>query len=75
MNNSRGKEEDVSVWVRNYVELEKEINRFCHDLSSSPQNKQKITNTSGSMADMKTMLEETKAHVFARFQQIEMKDR
>jgi hypothetical protein len=27
------------------------------------------------MADMKTMLEETKAHVFARFQQIEMKDR
>lgn len=29
----RGIEEDKSVWKSNYLELEKEINRFCHDIS------------------------------------------
>lgn len=75
MNTFRGMEDGASVWISNYIELEKEITRFCHDLSTSSQNKQKVTNNPGSIADLKAMLEETKAHVLARFQQIEVKDR
>ncbi|XP_048774476.2 major antigen-like isoform X1 [Ostrea edulis] len=72
---NKGMEDGASVWISNYIELEKEITRFCHDLSTSSQNKQKVTNNPGSIADLKAMLEETKAHVLARFQQIEVKDR
>ena len=75
----RGSEEDASVWKSNYMELDKEINRFCQDMSSSSKTSPKKLSTprSGSnpVSAVQALLAETKSQVLARLKQIEEKDR
>lgn len=75
----RGIEEDKSVWKSNYLELEKDINRFCHDISTSSKSNQKKTSTprssSNSVSALQSLLVDTKSQVLARLRQIEEKDR
>lgn len=76
---ARGIEEDKSVWKSNYLELEKDINRFCHDISTSSKSNQKKTSTprssSNSVSALQALLVDTKSQVLARLRQIEEKDR
>eukprot|EP00105_Crassostrea_gigas_P012547 XP_011428570.1 PREDICTED: paramyosin isoform X2 [Crassostrea gigas] len=75
---ARGIEEDKSVWKSNYLELEKDINRFCHDISTSSKSNQKKTSTprssSNSVSALQALLVDTKSQVLARLRQIEEKD-
>ncbi|XP_052722259.1 paramyosin-like isoform X2 [Crassostrea angulata] len=75
---ARGIEEDKSVWKSNYLELEKDINRFCHDISTSSKSNQKKTSTprssSNSVSALQALLMDTKSQVLARLRQIEEKD-
>lgn len=75
----RGIEEDKSVWKSNYLELEKDINRFCHDISTSSKSNQKKTSTprssSNSVSALQALLVDTKSQVLVRLRQIEEKDR
>nr|XP_022326917.1 hyaluronan mediated motility receptor-like isoform X1 [Crassostrea virginica]XP_022326918.1 hyaluronan mediated motility receptor-like isoform X1 [Crassostrea virginica]XP_022326919.1 hyaluronan mediated motility receptor-like isoform X1 [Crassostrea virginica] len=76
---AKGSEEDASVWKSNYMELDKEINRFCQDMSSSSKTSPKKLSTprSGSnpVSAIQALLAETKSQVLARLKQIEEKDR
>nr|XP_022326920.1 myosin-3-like isoform X2 [Crassostrea virginica] len=75
---AKGSEEDASVWKSNYMELDKEINRFCQDMSSSSKTSPKKLSTprSGSnpVSAIQALLAETKSQVLARLKQIEEKD-
>ncbi|XP_022326921.2 uncharacterized protein LOC111126515 isoform X3 [Crassostrea virginica] len=75
---AKGSEEDASVWKSNYMELDKEINRFCQDMSSSSKTSPKKLSTprSGSnpVSAIQALLAETKSQVLARLKQIEDKD-
>ncbi|XP_062568799.1 uncharacterized protein LOC134230955 isoform X1 [Saccostrea cucullata] len=76
---NKGIEEDSTVWKSNYLELEKEINRFCHDISPSLRNNSKNISTlrpgSNSVAALQSLLEETRTNVVSRLQKMEEKDR
>ncbi|XP_062568800.1 uncharacterized protein LOC134230955 isoform X2 [Saccostrea cucullata] len=75
---NKGIEEDSTVWKSNYLELEKEINRFCHDISPSLRNNSKNISTlrpgSNSVAALQSLLEETRTNVVSRLQKMEEKD-